>query len=90
MYEFERGFQPRSNLVKNENGELLADSHNTANRWKNYYSHLLDVYSVNDVRQKRIEICTYELLAPDYSPFNAEIDIANLKSVNHQAMIKFK
>jgi hypothetical protein len=26
------------NLVKNENGELLADSHNTFNRWKNYFS----------------------------------------------------
>jgi hypothetical protein len=24
---FERGYQPRSNLVKDENGDLLADSH---------------------------------------------------------------
>jgi hypothetical protein len=33
---FKRGYQPRSNLVKNENGDLLADSHNILNRWKNY------------------------------------------------------
>jgi hypothetical protein len=26
--EFKRGYQPRNNLVKDENGELLADSHN--------------------------------------------------------------
>jgi hypothetical protein len=29
--EFERGYQPRSNLVKDENGDLLADSHNILN-----------------------------------------------------------
>jgi hypothetical protein len=27
IYEFKRGYQPRSNLVKDENGDLLADSH---------------------------------------------------------------
>jgi hypothetical protein len=26
-----RGYQPRSNLVKDENGDLLADSHNILN-----------------------------------------------------------
>jgi hypothetical protein len=26
--DFKRGYQPRSNLVKDENGDLLADSHN--------------------------------------------------------------
>jgi hypothetical protein len=30
--EFKRGYQPRSNLVKDENGDLLADSHNILNR----------------------------------------------------------
>jgi hypothetical protein len=34
--EFERGYQPRHNLVKDENGDLFADSHNILNRWKNY------------------------------------------------------
>jgi hypothetical protein len=31
--EFKRGYQPKSNLVKNKNGDL-ADSHNILNRWK--------------------------------------------------------
>jgi hypothetical protein len=35
--EFKRGYQPRSNLLKEENGELLADSHNILNRWKNTF-----------------------------------------------------
>jgi hypothetical protein len=28
----------RSNLVKDENGDLLSDPHNILNRWKNYFS----------------------------------------------------
>jgi hypothetical protein len=36
--DFKRGHQPRSNLVKDENGYLFADSHNILNRWKNYFS----------------------------------------------------
>jgi hypothetical protein len=37
--EFKRSsYQPRNNLVKDENGDLLADSHNILNRWKNYFS----------------------------------------------------
>jgi hypothetical protein len=31
---FKKGYQPRSNLVKNEDGDLLSDSHNILNRWK--------------------------------------------------------
>jgi hypothetical protein len=37
--EFKRGYQPRSNLIKDENGDRLADSH-ILNRWKNYFSQL--------------------------------------------------
>jgi hypothetical protein len=29
--DFKIGYQPRSNLVKDENGDLLADSHNILN-----------------------------------------------------------
>jgi hypothetical protein len=31
--EFNRGYQPRSNLVMDENGDLLADSNSIVNRW---------------------------------------------------------
>jgi hypothetical protein len=49
--EFKRGYQPRNNLVKDENGDLLADSHNVLIRQKNYFSQLLNVHNVSDVRQ---------------------------------------
>jgi hypothetical protein len=38
--EFKRSYQPRTNLVKDENGDLLSDPHNILNRWKNYFSQL--------------------------------------------------
>jgi hypothetical protein len=60
--EFRRGYQPRSNLVMDENGDLLADSNTIVNRWKSYFSQLLNVHNVSDFRQ--IEIHTAEPLVP--------------------------
>jgi hypothetical protein len=62
--------------VKDENGDLLADPH-ILNRWKNYFSQLLNVQRVSGVRQ--IEIHTAEPLVPDPSPLEAEIVIAKSK-----------
>jgi hypothetical protein len=59
--------------VKYENGELLENSHNILNRWKNYFSQLLNVHNVSDVRQ--IE----EPLVPGPSYLEVEIAIAKLK-----------
>jgi hypothetical protein len=50
MKYFKRGYQPRNNLMKDENGGLLADSHNILNRWKNYFPLLLNVHGINVVR----------------------------------------
>jgi hypothetical protein len=63
--EFKRDYQLRNNLVKDENGGLLADSNNMLNRWKNYFSQLLNVHNVSDVRQ--IEVHTTEPLVPGLS-----------------------
>jgi hypothetical protein len=49
--EFKRGYQPRNNLVKDENGDLLADTHNNLKRWKSYSSQLLNVGDVSDIKQ---------------------------------------
>jgi len=32
QYEHKKGYQPRNNLVKDENGERVADSHYILNR----------------------------------------------------------
>jgi hypothetical protein len=67
---------------------VLADSNNILNRWKNYFSHLLNVLNVSDVRQ--IEVHTAEPLVPGPSRLEVEIAIAKLKSINHQVVIKFQ
>jgi hypothetical protein len=64
--------------VRDENGDLLADSHNILYRWKNYYSQLLNIRRVSDGRQ--IEVHTPEQLVPDLSPFDVETAIAKSKS----------
>jgi hypothetical protein len=38
------------NTLNNQPHDLLADSHNILNRWKNYFSQLLNVHDVNYVR----------------------------------------
>jgi hypothetical protein len=66
--------------VKDKNGDLLADCHNILNRHKNYFSQLLNVHKVSDVRQ--IEIYTADTLVPDPSPFEIEIAIVKFKIIN--------
>jgi hypothetical protein len=46
--DFKRGHQPGSNLMKAENGDLLGDSDSILNRWKNYFSQLLNAHRVSD------------------------------------------
>jgi hypothetical protein len=75
--EFKRRYQPKNNLVKDENGDLCVDSHNILNRWKNYFSQLLNVHNVSVVRQ--IEVLPAEPLVPDPSHLEVEIAIAKLK-----------
>jgi hypothetical protein len=33
-----KGIQPRTNLVKDEKGDLVADSHSIVARWRNHFS----------------------------------------------------
>jgi hypothetical protein len=63
--------------MKDDNADLLADSH-ILNGRKNYSQFLnVRVHRVSDVRQ--IEIHTAEPLVPDTSPFEVEIAIARLE-----------
>jgi hypothetical protein len=41
-----KGYQPKRNLLKNENVVLFADSCNIENRWGNYFSQLLNEHRV--------------------------------------------
>jgi len=67
---------------------LVADSHSTSARWRNYFSQLLNVYGVNDVRQT--EIHTAEPLVPEPSASELELTIKKLKVTYHQVLIKYQ
>ena len=43
------GYQPRCNIVKDEKGDLVADSHSIVDRWRNYFSQLFNVHGFKDV-----------------------------------------
>jgi hypothetical protein len=77
--EFKKGYQPRNNtcIVKDEKGDLFADSHSILARWRNYFSQLLHVRGY-DVRQT--EIHTVEPIVPEPSDFEIELAIEKLKS----------
>ena len=52
---------------------MVADSHSIMARWRNYFSQLLNVREVKDVRQA--EIHTVEQLVPEPSAFEVELAI---------------
>ena len=79
--DFKKGYQPRTVIVKDEKGELVADPHSIMARWRNYFSQLLNVHEDNDVRQA--EIHTVEPLVPEPSAFEVELAIGKLK--NHKS-----
>jgi hypothetical protein len=46
--EFKKGYQPRINTIKDENGNLLADPQSALNKWKNFFNQVLNVHGVHD------------------------------------------
>jgi hypothetical protein len=77
IHEFIKDCQPRTKLVKYDNGEMLADSLDTLIGWKNYLFQLLDIHGVNDVVQT--EIHTTDLAVYGISSSDAEIATEKLK-----------
>jgi hypothetical protein len=75
--EFKKGYQPRTDLVKDERGDLLADPHKILDRWKNYFCRLLNVYGAGGVRQT--EMHTGEPFVPEPSASEVEVAIGELK-----------
>jgi hypothetical protein len=76
--EFKKGYKPRINMIKDENGNLLADPQLVLNRWKNFFNQVLNVHGVHDARQ--MDIQTAEPSVPEPSLVEVEIAIAKLKS----------
>ena len=57
---------------------MVADSYSIVARWRKYFSQLLNVHGVNDVRQT--EIHTAEPLVPEPSAIKVELAFEKLKS----------
>jgi len=76
--DIKKGYQPRTIIVKDEKGDLVTDSHSIMVRWRNYFSQLLNVHGVNNVRQA--EIHTAEPLVPETSASEVELAIEKLTS----------
>jgi hypothetical protein len=47
---FKKGYQPRTNIVKDEKGDLFTDCHRIFARWRDNFSQLFNVHGVSDVR----------------------------------------
>jgi hypothetical protein len=73
-------------LVNDENGSMLADSHNILNRGENYFSQLLNVQAVNDVRQTEMHMPELPWLVP--SCFKVQIGFEKQKDMKCQILIK--
>ena len=44
--DMKKGYQPRTKTVKDEKGDLVADSHSIIGRWRNYFSQILNVHGL--------------------------------------------
>ena len=46
--DLKKDYQPRTNIVKDEKGNLVADCHSIMARWRNHFYQLLNVPGFND------------------------------------------
>jgi hypothetical protein len=67
--EFKKGYQPITNMVKDDMSDLVADSQSILVMWRNHFSQLLNVHGVN------VDVPTAEPLVPEPSAFEFELVI---------------
>ena len=73
--DFNKGCHSRTNIIKNEKGDLVADSHNIMVSWRKYFSQLFNINEVNGVRQGEIHAAEPLVLEP--APLSFELVIVN-------------
>ena len=76
--DMKNGYQPRTRIVKDKKGDLVADSNSIMARWRKYFCQILNVHGVSGVRHA--EIHTAEPLVPKPSVLEVELAIEKLKS----------
>jgi hypothetical protein len=74
-----KGYQPRTNIVEDEKGDLVAHRHSILARRKNHFCQLLNVHRANEVRQT--EIHTADPLVPECRAFEVKMVIEKLQNM---------
>jgi len=75
--DFKKGYQPRTNIVKEEKGGLVTGSQSILFRWRERISQLFNAHGVSNVRQR--EIHTTEPIVPEPCAFELDMAIEELK-----------
>ena len=75
--DFKKDYQPRTIIVKDEKGDLVADSYSSVARGRNCFSQLLNVHGVNDI--KHTDTYTAEPLVSEPCAFEIALAIEQLK-----------
>ena len=73
--DLKKGYQLRTNIVKDEKGDLVTDFHFILAKWRKHFSQLLNEHRVNDVRQT--ETHSSEQLVSEPNAFENEMVIEN-------------
>ena len=74
---FKMVYQARTNIVRNEKGDVVKDCNHIRSRWKNQSSQLFSEHRSSDVWQT--EIHTAEALVSEPSVFDVEMAIEKIK-----------
>jgi hypothetical protein len=75
--ELKKGYRLKTNLVKDERGDLPVDPQKMLSRWKNYFCQLLNVQGAGGIRQT--EIHTAEPFVPEPSAADVVVVIRKFK-----------
>ena len=72
-----KGFHAGLNILRDENGDVVADRKSILNRWKKYSSQLLNVHEGQDIEEE-VEVQTAKILVPGPNILEVEIAIEDL------------
>ena len=76
--DFKKGYQPRTNIVQGEKGDLVIVLHSVSALWRKFFSQLFVEHWFSDVRET--EIHTAEPLVLDLRALEFHMLIENLKA----------
>jgi hypothetical protein len=83
--DFKRGYQPSSDIVKDEDDDLVTDSHSILARWR---KHLPQPFSVHGASDVKTEIHTAKPLVLSLVPLRLRWLLTSKKDINQQVLIK--